>query len=95
MKLAWSNFAKQELREIYRFSVERWDEPTSSRYIEDIRDAANRVAAQPALARPLKGSFRIHRVRSHYLIVEIDAASDRLTVARILHVAMDLSRHLP
>jgi plasmid stabilization system protein ParE len=39
--------------------------------------------------------LRILRVRAHYLIVHIDEDADRLTVARVLHMAMDIERHLP
>jgi plasmid stabilization system protein ParE len=34
-------------------------------------------------------------VRSHYLILHVDPDAGRLTVARILHVRMDIERHLP
>ena len=67
----------------------------AKRYLEDIRDAARRVAATPDRARLLRGPYRILRVRSHYLIVHIDDAADRATIARVLHVAMDIERHLP
>lgn len=65
------------------------------RYLEDVRDAAKRTAADPRRAKPLDGTFGIVRVRSHYLIVRIDADADRLTVARVLHTSMDIERHLP
>jgi plasmid stabilization system protein ParE len=34
-------------------------------------------------------------VRSHYPILHLDPGADRLTVARVLHVRMDIERHLP
>lgn len=95
MKLAWSNLAKEELRELRRYSMERWGHDVAVRYLEDVRDAAKLVAERPERARPLRGPFRIRRVRSHYLILHVDEAADRLTVARVLHSAMDLERHLP
>lgn len=95
MRLAWSNLAKAELAELRRYSIERWGREVALRYLEDVRDAAKRVAARPDLARPLKGSLRIVKVRSHYLIVHVDHAADRLTIARVLHTAMNLAQHLP
>lgn len=95
MKLVWSNFAKQELRELRRFSVENWGLDVALRYLVDVRDAAKKAAADPRCARTLDGEFRILRVRSHYLILHTDSAADRLTVARVLHTAMDIERHLP
>lgn len=94
MRLAWSNLAKIELSELRRYSVERWGSDVGLRYLEDVRDAAKRVAAWPTRARPLGGNLRIMRVRSHYLIVHVDETANRLTVARVLHTAMDLERHL-
>lgn len=65
------------------------------RYLEDVRDAAKRAAVNPSRARPLEDEFKILRVRSHYLILHTDSVADRLTVARVLHTAMDVERHLP
>ena len=95
MKLVWANRAKAELYELRRYSIERWGAAAAKRYLEDIRDAAKRVSASPRRARLLRGSYRILRVRSHYLIVHIDDDADRATIARVLHVAMDIERHLP
>ena len=95
MRLVWANRATAELHDLRRYSIERWGAPVAKRYLEDIRDAARRVAATPDRARLLRGPYRILRVRSHYLIVHIDDAADRATIARVLHVAMDIERHLP
>ena len=95
MKLAWSNLAKRELRELWQSSVERWGRDVAWVYLEDLRAAARQLSVDPLRAKPLKGPFRIHRMRSHYLIVHVDAAANRLTIARVLHVAMDIERHLP
>ncbi|MEM8826033.1 MAG: type II toxin-antitoxin system RelE/ParE family toxin [Pseudomonadota bacterium] len=94
MKLAWSVLVRKELEEIRRFSVARWGRPVAVRYLEDVRDAAKRLADMPELARPLRRELRIFRVRSHYLIVHVDEDKDRLAIARVLHVAMDIERHL-
>ncbi len=95
MKLAWSNRARQELADLARHSVETWGPTVARRYLEDIRDAAKAAAARPDRARLLRPPFRIQRVRSHYLILHIDPAAGRVTIARVLHVAMDIERHLP
>ena len=98
MKLAWSSLAKQELqelKELRRYSAERWGRDVAQRYLEDVRDAAKQVSADPLCARPLKGPFRILRIRSHYLILHVDGGADRVTIARLLHAAMDIERHLP
>ncbi len=95
MKLAWSNLAHNDLRELRRYSTKQWGREVMRRYLREIRDAAQRTADQPDRARPLKGSFRLVRVRSHHLIVKADVATGQLIVVRVLHTAMDLERHLP
>ena len=95
MKLDWSNLAKEELLELRRFSVRRWGRDVAQRYLEDVRAAAKQLAADPDRGKPLKGPYRILRVRFHCLIVHVDPAADRVTIARVLHAVMDIERHLP
>ena len=95
MKLAWSNLSIQELREIRRYSIDRWGRDVALRYLQDVRDAAKRAAEDPYAARLLRGDLRIVRVRSHYLIVHVNESISTVTIARLLHVAMDIERHLP
>lgn len=94
MKLAWSKLAVREMTELRRFSIERWGSTVALRYFEDLRDAAKALAANPLSATRLGGNLRIRRVRSHYLIVDVDAETDTLIVARVLHTSMDIERHL-
>ena len=95
MKLVWSNLAKNELVEIRRYSVASWGRVVAVRYLQDLRNAARAVAADATRARRLTGPWRIMRARSHYLICHHDETSDTLTVARVLHTAMEIERHLP
>ena len=95
MKLVWSAMAAGELRAIRRYSIERWGASVAAQYVSDLRDVAKLVAVHPHRARPLQGTLHLMRARSHYLICEVDDAAKRGTVARLLHVAMDLERHLP
>jgi len=95
VKLVWSNLARQELDDLRRHSTDTWGTSVARSYLEDIRTAAKTVASHPERARFLRDRFRILRVRSHYLIVHVDSEEQRLTVARILHTAMDIERHLP
>jgi plasmid stabilization system protein ParE len=95
VKLAWSILATAELRALRRLSVKRWGRDVAQRYLEEVRAAAQQLSVDPLSARPLREPFRIFRVRSHYLFVHVDLETDRLTIARVLHVAMDIERHLP
>lgn len=95
MKLAWSTLAREELKALRRCSIERWGADVAQRYVEDLRDAAKQLSVVPGRARKLRGPYRIFRVRSHCMILHVDAEADRVTIARVLHVAMDIERHLP
>jgi len=95
VRLVWSRLATAELREVRRYSVERWGTLVAVTYLSDLRDAAKQVARDPRHARPLRDGWHIRRVRSHYLVVTIDREADTLTIARVLHVARNLDRHLP
>ena len=95
MKLVWSNLAKAELAEIRRYSVDTWGRATAIRYMRDLRNAAGMVSIDATRARPLREPWRIIRARSHYLICHCDDSTGVLTVARVLHTAMDIARHLP
>ena len=95
MKLAWSNLAKDDLQALWRFSLERWGRDVALRYLQDVRAAAIELSIDPLRARLLKAPFRIFRIRSHYLIAHADSVTDRVTIARVFHVAVDIERHLP
>ena len=95
MRLAWSDVAKAELREVRAYSIVRWSREVAANYLVELRDSASALAADQRRARQVKGRFHLFRVRSHFLIVSIDSAADILTIARVLHVTMDLDRHLP
>ena len=95
MKLAWSNLARAELSGIRRYSLCTWGRSVAIRYMQDLRDAAKAVAADSKCARPLRGAWRIMRVRSHYLVCHCDERANVVTIARVLHTAMDMERHLP
>ncbi len=95
MKLVWSNLARQDLQALRRYSVERWGNEVARSYLGDVRDAAKQVSEEPGRARMLKRPYCIFRVRSHCLIVHVDPDAGRVTIARVLHAAMDIDRHLP
>lgn len=94
MKLVWSNIVKAELDSLRRFSTDRWGRDVALRYLKDPRDAAKCVATDPRRAKSLKGPFYGFRVRSHYLTLRVNDVDGTLTVARILHVAMDIDRYI-
>lgn len=95
MRLAWTERAKVDLVEIRRYSIARWGRGVASAYLADLAGAAREAAAHPGSLRMVQGPFRIRRAGSHYLLIHVDPEAGRLTVARVLHVRMDVERHLP
>ena len=95
MRLVWSNISKQEMLELRAYSLKIWGRDVAVKYMSDIRDCAKLIARGPHVGRRLKGDFRIIRVRSHYLIFKINEATKTAVIARVIHVTMDIERHLP
>ncbi|MCB2010931.1 MAG: type II toxin-antitoxin system RelE/ParE family toxin [Geminicoccaceae bacterium] len=95
MKLVWSTRAVAELHDIRRYSVKRWGGSVAISYMRDLRDAAKAAARNPETARPLRGPWKRVRARSHVLVCYLDEPDDRFVIARVLHGAMDIERHLP
>ena len=69
MKRAWSKLAIQELREVRRYAAGRWGRDVALRSIQDVRDAAKRVACEPATAKILRDYLQI--MRAHALFGSI------------------------
>lgn len=95
MKLSWSEAAKRDLRAITDCSVDRFGAEIAQRHVGRIVQSANEAAADPSRPRTLSARSRTVRAGSHVLILTVDPPRNRVTVARILHLAMDLDRHLP
>ena len=95
MKLSWSEQAKQDLRDIRDYSVLRWGDRVARDYIEKIVACAKAGTGDPARFRPYYGAYRYARAGAHYVMVHMDETGDKLTVVRVLHESMDITRHLP
>lgn len=87
--------AQRDLSAIWDFSAERWDLGQAEIYLTEIRDAIERVAAQPDRGRrcdEVRDGYRRYAVGSHLIFYrEREAGVD---VIRVLHQRMDPTRHL-
>ncbi len=95
MKLLWTVRAEGDLRAIRKYSVEHWGGRVAIDYLKAIRDAARGVATGQRRLRELPGGYASVSVRSHILVLRVDPEAGTMTVARVLHQAMDPERHLP
>jgi len=87
--------AQADVEDIWNYTAENWGEPQAERYIRQLQEAIEAVAADPRKARScddVRPGYRRYPVGSHVLFFRIvDGVVD---VVRILHQRMDFMRHL-
>lgn len=87
--------AQRDLSSIWDYTAERWDVRQAETYVNEIRAAIERVAADPRRGRScdeVRDGYRRYSIGSHLLFyVE---SSHGVDVIRILHQRMDPTRHV-
>ncbi|MES1156866.1 MAG: type II toxin-antitoxin system RelE/ParE family toxin [Alphaproteobacteria bacterium] len=87
--------ARADLRKIWRFSKERWDEHQADKYIRDLHAKFAQAAANDALGAPcddLRPGYLRIKAGSH--VIFFKRTADLIVVVRVLHQSMDFQRHL-
>jgi toxin ParE1/3/4 len=87
--------AEHDLRSILRYSERTWNEHQRNAYGQRIDDALQRLAQFPELGRSredIGSGWRSYPVGEHTIYYQTDETS--VTVFRILHRKMDVSRQL-
>ena len=87
--------AQRDLSRIWDYTEEEWGRGQAAIYIEDIRAAVERIAADPEQGRAcdeIREGYRRYPTGRH-LIFYIVAGSG-IDVIRILHQRMDPTRHI-
>jgi toxin ParE1/3/4 len=87
--------AQADIEEIWDYTAETWDDDQAERYIRQILDAIERIAADPRRGRPcdhIRPGYRKYSVGAHVLFFKV--IGDRIDVVRVLHQRMDFERHL-
>lgn len=100
--------AEADFRDIVRWTAEQFGEAQARAYAVTLSAAIEALAGGPTIigAKPCddiaKGIFALHVARngrrgSHFVMFRIGKDRDhpRIEVLRLLHEAMDFSRHLP
>lgn len=84
--------ARADLREIYRYSFQRWGRARAQAYIADLRNFMQTVAATPALDRPVGFADKPYRRadRQSHAVIFLRANPDAIDVLRVLHVSRDI-----
>lgn len=87
--------ALADLREIERYSVEKWGRTTANQYLDDIAAAFDRLIENPkilSLEPDFAPGLYFYRVRKHVLVC--DYHERKVVVLTILHTSMDLPARL-
>lgn len=87
--------AQRDLSSIWDFTEGRWDVRQAETYVNEIKAAVERVAADPSRGRACDGiraGYRRYSIGSHLLFYF--ETVDGVDVVRILHQRMDPTRHL-
>lgn len=87
--------AQREVSSIWDFTQDRWDVSQAEIYTVEIREAIERIAADPERGRRIdhiRSDYRRYVVGSHLIYYAEHARS--IDVIRILHQRMDPTRHL-
>ena len=91
-----SREAEADLDDIFRYSIETFGLTRAERYYLALEECLQRVAETPALGRAVAGRSRTffqYNCMRHAIFYAI--ADEGVFVVRVLHLAMDLKRHLP
>jgi len=87
--------AQRDLSSVWDFTAERWDLMQAETYVNEIRAAIERIAADPRRGRTadeVRAGYRRYSIGSHQLFsVETAGGVD---VIRILHQRMDPTLHV-
>ena len=87
--------AKNDLDEIWHYSVGEWGVTQAERYLRDIENAIEALVVNPELGRrcdEIRAGFRKYLVGSHILFYKLENRQ-RINIVRILHQRMDVERH--
>lgn len=83
--------AANDLRDIERYSIEKWGRRTADEYLADMEAALQRLVENPELLREepdFHSSLRFYRVNRHWLVCEVQA--DLILVLTVAHASMDV-----
>lgn len=96
MVLRLSKLALGDLEDIYDFTVANWDKSQAEAYIGQLWAALGQLQQDPLrwrLRPDIHAEARATVCGRHLVIYRV--RGERIEVARVLHGAMDIKRHIP
>ena len=89
-----TNAAKADLRNIARFTEQKWGREQRKHYLKGMDDTFHLLADSPSLGAPcdyIAPELRKHPFQSHVIYYDI-ASTARVLIVRVLHKRMDVSQ---
>ncbi|MEM8692503.1 MAG: type II toxin-antitoxin system RelE/ParE family toxin [Pseudomonadota bacterium] len=96
MTARYSPAAQQDLVDIWEYSLETWGETQAVRYLRDLTQACDEVAAvvrHTQDAEEIRIQYRKFLIGSHVVFCR-PGENNQLEMIRILHQSRDVDRHL-
>jgi len=94
-KVKLSREARADLKNIDNYTHQTWGRAQADKYLEMIEKGCDLLAKHPTLGRPQDEFFpglRKYSIGKHYIFYR--TTDKGIEVIRILHQAMDISRHI-
>ena len=94
-KVKLSREARADLRDIYNYTYQTWGRAQADKYVEMIEKGCHLLVKHPTLGKPQDEFFpglRKYPIGKHYIFYR--ATGKGIEVIRVLHQAMDISRHI-
>jgi toxin ParE1/3/4 len=96
MKFVLTQLARRDLLEIGRTTQQRWERQQRKTYLAEIDKSFRLLADHPGIGtdcREVHPGYRKHPCQKH--VIYYKPLEDRILIVRVLHQAMDTTRHLP
>lgn len=85
--------AHRDLLDIWQYTRRTWNEDQADSYLTEIDHVIREIAAGKLIGTPHEYRYRKRRVKAHVIFYR---ENDReVVVIRVLHVRMNVARHLP
>lgn len=97
-KIRFTEQADLDLISIYSYSYRSWGEPQAIKYTELLREAINKIAANPERIGTvdrsyLRPGYRSYHQQRHLIFYRV--VDSCVEIVRFLHDSMDIESHFP
>lgn len=96
-KFSLTEKAKDDLKQIARFTQKRWGKEQRNTYLKSLDDCFHQLSDNPATGRPcdeIKPGYYKFPTGSHVVYYRAQT-EDRIEIVRVLHESMDVELQLP